>query len=263
MPKRHASGDQKQQRPVAVIILYERWDTEALESIRELVMDRATEGVVEAIASDFAIVKGQLPPTFRKVEYRPAEFAGGRIYGTGLQSCAGFIRRICGYKFYHDLDIVNASPVLICQLMIKATGSCPPMLLEYVNDRDGMFQRLREEEPAFANLSYKKLKKMFLVALHGGTHETTLAKYRLGPQPVPLLAAFEKAINVCATKLMAHGDYQGILAAIRADPTKTNVRGTFISHCWQVIENKIILALVDYLGTQKIKVGALNFDGLM
>ena len=263
MPKRQASGVNKPELPPATITLFERWDTEALASIRELAMIPAIESVVETIAGDFVHAKGELPPTFRKVPYRPAEFKEGRLYGTGLQSCPGFVRRICAHKYYHDIDIANASPTLICQLMEKETGSCPAMLLEYMNDRDGVFQRLREEEPTFADLTYKKMKKMFLVMLHGGSHQTKLAKYGLGPQPVPLLAAFEKAIATCASRLMLHTDYQKILADIKADPSKTNIQGTFISHCWQIVENKCMLALTAYLTTKKIAVGALNFDGLM
>ena len=70
----------------------ERWDVNMFNSIRELVMPREIEAVLED-----KLQEEINDPTFtyRQVHYYPGEFQKGRIYGTGLQSVSKWIRTMC------------------------------------------------------------------------------------------------------------------------------------------------------------------------
>ena len=97
MPKRARSEDDGKK---VAAVLYERWDTDMLLAINELVLEPHTESVVAAVVSSLTLsLKNPQPRTCRAVSYSAREFDEGRVYGQGLQGCGGWIRRLCSYKF--------------------------------------------------------------------------------------------------------------------------------------------------------------------
>ena len=109
MPKRKREGKEEEEKKV-ITTLYERWDADMILSVSELVLDPQTEGVVSAIATEMTpSLSNPAPMTRRMVSYTARDFKEGRVYGQGLQGVSGWIRRLCSYKYYHDLDIVNAA----------------------------------------------------------------------------------------------------------------------------------------------------------
>ena len=102
--------EEEQDEPVAT--LYERWDVDALRSIAELALEHEVDDVVCSILS------GLTRKTRRVVQYRPGKFQEGRLYGTGYQGVSGWIRKICGHKFYHDIDISNCALCLMYKMSL-------------------------------------------------------------------------------------------------------------------------------------------------
>jgi hypothetical protein len=199
MPKRK----RQEEKPIAAI-LYERWDYDKLQHINELVLDSRTEYTVTAVATEMKIS----PLSRRSVSYTSREFKEGRVYGTGLQGCSGWIRRLCSFRYYHDLDMVNSAPNLLYQIIEKAGFSCP-LLREYAVGRSDVFMRLRKEEPELASVSDKNLKEMFLKTLHGGQHTNHFASIGLLPDhpPIKMLLKWESSLQEVMTKLMKHDDF--------------------------------------------------------
>jgi hypothetical protein len=263
MPKRTRSEDEEK----VAATLYERWNSDMLLSISELLLDSSTEAVVSAVASEMTISRCNPHPRSRRaVSYSAREFEEGRVYGCGLQGCAGWIRRLCSYRYYHDLDIVNCSPTLLFQIIEKARGSCSILIRDYALDRPAMFKRMREQEPELVGVSDKALKGMFLKSLHGGDHTNYFPSIGLLPdhKPIQLLVEWEKTLRKVMKRLMKHDDFKHLAKQIKKMKDKPNKVGTFTSWVWQREENKIILALNNYLQEkEKLKPGVLVFDGIM
>jgi hypothetical protein len=83
-------------------------------------------------------------------------------------------------------------------------------------------------------------------------------------KPISLLVKWEKTIRKAMKKLMKHKDYKKMVKHIQKMKDKPNKVGTFTSWVWQKDENKIILALSDYLREKEgLTPGVLVFDGIM
>jgi hypothetical protein len=263
MTKRKRDDKTKATETPAAAVLYEKWDTDALAHIWELCLDFQTEAVVKKVAIAMRHPDANM---HRAVTYTAREFAERRVYGQGLQGCSGWIRRMCTYKFYHDIDIVNCGPVLLSQILEKKTGTCPALIKEYAHKRESIFHRLREEEPELKDAPDKSLKDIFLVGAHGGKHTNHFPSIGLLPthQPIPLLVAWEKAVRDAMEALMRHNDYKEMVQQLTDMKDKKNKVGTFTSWVWQQAENQIILALSKYLPkNENLTPGVLVFDGIM
>ena len=176
-------------------VYYERWDFDRLSAIAELTLDPQTEAVVHEVYTELKTTG----KTRLKVSYKPtSDFKEGRVYGKGLQGTNGAIRRLCAGDFYHDLDMVNCAPNLLKQILQKH-GVCPVLLQEYVEDRSGVFERVRISDERLRDVSDDVLKKVFLLGIHGGTHLNYLQKYLNFPEddtaPVSDLKAWEKCLR--------------------------------------------------------------------
>ena len=155
--KRYENDDEIEDEAETTIVLYERWDFDKLASICELVMDPNKERLITCILSSMLATRSAR----RMVKYTPKSYADGRLYGTGLEGVCGWIRRICAYAYYHDIDIVNCGPTLLVQIIQKTLGSdaCPSLLAEYAANRQAVFDRLRREVPELRDIPDKKLKQ--------------------------------------------------------------------------------------------------------
>ena len=236
-----------------VFVGSERYDADAVRHISELVLDETVEAAINAIDS-FATFGME---TRRKVEYNPPEsFKFGRVYGTGLQSLAGWARRIIAHKYYHDIDMVNAGVTIYRHLVQRGLGLCPPILQEYVNDRLGVFAKVRAEldEP----LSDGQLKTWFIQALYGGDTRAHPSANRSNT-----LDGFREEIVATSTRLTMIAEHKITYDDIVNDSTKKNKLGTFVSRICETSERLILLALVDHFTQNGRRVGVLIHDGML
>ena len=243
------------------VVLWERWDHDMLMSISELVLDPRNEAVVAKIVKEMT----RNPTSRRRVQYAPSDFEDGRVYGSGLQGVCGWIRRLCSFKYYHDLDIENCAPTLLRQVL-ELYDMCPRILKEYALNRDELFKRAREQVPELRKTPDKALKNIFLTCLHGGKHTNHFHSIGLSPDhaPIALFAEWEEEISKAMKWLMNHDDYKQIANQINMMEGKTNKVGTFTSWVWQQPENRIIQELGEYLrDTEGLTPGVLVFDGIM
>ena len=258
--KRKKKGEQA---GLSVDGLWERWDPDMLMSINQLVLDPINEAVVAKIAKEMMMN----PTSRRRVQYAPSDsdYEDGRVYGSGLQSVSGWIRRLCSFKYYHDLDIENCGPTLLCQVL-ERYDMCPRIIKEYASNRDEVFKRARGQVPELRDTPDKALKNIFLRCLHGGRHTSHFHSIGLSPDhdPIALLVEWEEEVSKAMKTLMNHDDYKQIANQINMMEGKTNKVGTFTSWVWQQPENRIIQELGEYLrDTEGLTPGVLVFDGIM
>ena len=250
MPKRKRGehGGNTQDKPI-VLTLNERWNVCRFNAITELVMRPELEDVLAAMAPSInSLTKG-----YRRVDYRTGKFETGRLYGTGFQSISRWIRRLCAGDYYSDIDIVNAGPTLFAQLLVVNGLVCPSLLKMYAEDRNRMFAMIREELP---DKTDQELKYMLLKLSHGGVPSD-----RDGTS-TPILAQYRAQVVSAALKLRSRQPRYAEMYQQRIDANEENAIGSFISCIWQEVENKVLMALVDFFQTTGKMVGFLAFDGL-
>ena len=236
-------GTDKPEKPI-VATFYERWDVQMFNSILELVLPREIEEMLE---DKLRYEVNNTSSSYRRVEYYTGKFVKGRIYGTGLQSVPGWIRRLCAHQYYVDIDIVNCGPTLFSQLLTMNNVAVPPLLQLYVDDRNAMFDLIRQFEP---NLTEGDMKRLLLQILHGGQ----------APQIGPL-ESFKSQMQRAAMELATRPKYN---VMYREVANEENPLGSFIARAWQGPEHKSLMVLIDYYTMVKGKtVGAPVFDGFL
>ena len=86
----------------------------------------------------------------------------GRLIGDGLQGFDKEIRATLANKYYWDLDVVNAQPVILVQ-MCKRNGWACPNLDKYVNERDAQMLEIMND----MNVKRDDVKGFFIQILFG------------------------------------------------------------------------------------------------
>lgn len=166
----------------------------------------------------------------------------GRLYGqkgsleTLERECRGTICR----EFYHDIDVVNAHPVILLQLAKRNYNRDLPEVEKYVSDRNSYLNRINENR----EIAKQEIIRVF----YGGTpnHEFLQPLY----QEVRAFTRF----------LTQQHEFTALYQAVK---TEHNVYGTFLSYILQTYERSVMLAMKRSFERQGWKVGVLCYDGLM
>ena len=157
-------SENKKARNATMITLTERWDVDMLNTIlgrRDLFIDKQGEfTVLESISNNINF--GELRVSYN-YSNKSINRKWGRVYGKGLQSVNGWIRRLCSHQYYHDIDIVNCFPVILFQICQHCTVTCDTLAL-YVEDRETIIQN----DMDLYNLSREAVKQSYLKCLFGG-----------------------------------------------------------------------------------------------
>ena len=191
----------------------------------------------------------------------------GRLYASGpsLQNCPGYIRRLCSFGLYVDIDIKNAFPTILVQLA-ERHGLSAPLLRAYVNDREGWINTIGAD----IAVSFKQVKNAMLITMHGGGYKQAVEN-----KSHEKLTSFAAEVKQLAASLSELAEYKELWekaqAAQKDKKAKEgrdvyeNPRGTFISWICQIQEADLVSAAKDYFEEepQNLKVGCMVFDGLM
>ena len=237
------------------VVVYERWNYDRLQHIIEI---EDIEPSIEAQCR--LILKTGAQVGRRRVVYTPREYRNGRKYANeaSAQSMKNCIQRLCLDEIYVDIDFVNCGPTILAQIFEKHLGSAPTILKQYVNNRQSMIMEFTKERTEFNDIPYKQAKYIFLTCIHGG------CTYINGVNSL-LLSTFQNEIHNSARQLKKQNShYKSLYAWVKEQKEhKYSKLGSFISCCWQEIENIMLMSAYTYMTTIAGRtVGSLNFDGL-
>ena len=238
--------------------LEENWNVPMLTRVANAVVrsgDARLQAPLTRILSEMDMTTGTLSTAYTHGKGTPF----GRLYAyPSLQSIPGWIRRLCSFKVYHDVDIENCFPVILRQIAQHHGVRCP-LLTRYVQNRQRAFERVRQELPGTTEWSRAQLKKCFLIVLHGGdyTYNVTAGAHS------EFLDAFDEEIRTVSDNLQRLPAFADMVQRLNQRDDKTNKQGTFIGWICQQVECEIILAVRLYLEQHGRRVGVLVFDGLM
>ena len=108
-----------------------------------------------------------------------------------------------------------------------------------------MFELIKQFEPSMTD---SDMKKTLLTISHGGKAPL------FGP-----LAEYQRQLCTAAMELSTIHPYDEMYEGANQE----NRLGSFISRTWQVPENKVCMAIVDFFVDKGVRVGAPVFDGVL
>jgi hypothetical protein len=166
------------------------------------------------------------------------------------------------HEYYHDIDIVNAHPTLLLQLMERwGYGDSFVELRRLVNHREAIMQ-----EAVSKGWQQENMKKGIIVLMYGGT--LAIKAFSDFPWLQNLRHEFIRAADI----ISKHPDHQTLLKEIAAykgrrfKPPTSSCKFRLVSCALQEIENAILQASIFFLANGKglsVEELVLCFDGFM
>lgn len=241
MPKRSRSPENP--NPI-VLSTFERWNVDTFNEICELLLPVDVEAALDRIKPGLDKKKSR-----RRADYRTSDAENGRLYACGYQSISKWIRRLCAYEYYSELDLVNCGPVLFVHILREHNVDVPGILALYAEDRASLMASVRLHYPTSTD---NEIKKMLLAAFHGGDvggdtlDELKLATRESAKQLRKVSPKYSKLWKDCT------------------EASDRNPTGKFVSRVWQELESTVVRRLMYFFERiKKVNVGALIFDCLM
>lgn len=195
---------------------------------------------------------------------------GGRLYaknGVSLQTIPKWIRHTLCHDLYHDIDVVNAHPTLLLQLLERwGHANDFPTLYRVVHSRSDLFNEGKQH-----GFERDDVKLFIIQLMYGGSSKIPDAAW----EPLPWLRALQKEFIHAANIMSRYHEFQDLLDVIyrtehgtgdlHEDNVTHRMKFRLVSCVLQEIENHILHCCVSFLGEQEISVDevVLCFDGLM
>jgi hypothetical protein len=211
---------------------------------RRAELDAGQTAIVDSIYKNRkkGSLEGQQVITYKLARSKAGQLGYGRLFGqkgsleTLKRECRGTICR----EYYHDIDVVNAHPVLLVQFAKSKYNRDLPEL-EHYNDH-------REEVLARISPNRDEAKEEVIKVLYGGrtTHEVLHPLYT--------------EIRTFTKFLLNQQEFSDLATAVKDGD---NVYGTFLSYVLQTYERAVMLAMKGSLEQSGWKVDVLAYDGVM
>jgi hypothetical protein len=145
-----------------------RWVINNFDSIKHLIRDVCFEDDISPLKRATNIYNALQMDGTLKVKYERAHSrAHGRLYAKGiggLQNICREMRNTFSHKYYNDIDIVNAHPILLSYLATQHKVRCTA-LKAYITNRETYLQEIVSNN----NISRDDAKNLIIAIINGGT----------------------------------------------------------------------------------------------
>jgi hypothetical protein len=197
------------------------------------------------------------------VEYVSArgQGCGGRQFAKGAQSLQGMARQVrhtISGKFYSDIDMVNAHPVILRQYCESKGWPCP-VLASYIDDRDPKLAEIVALNPGCTR---DHAKKVVLALMNGGKRD-----YEALTVKPEWLERFQYEIACVQLTMVADPENAPLVknVASKKGTAYNNVHGSVCNRVLCALENELLMACVDFVTSKGISTAnvVLVFDGFM
>ena len=226
------------------ITLYEQYDKKKLEEVI------SCNNIPFETTDDkewVDIFKNQIKKYYKKkytdkgieIKYIQKNNFGRYTTRCGLQGFQKDVRKYISGEYVRDFDFKNCHPVILEQLLKKNDIYCGSFLEEYNKNRNEVMEKNGIKD------------KTVLIKMMNNENE-----------PLGIFKDLHSRIyNTLFPKLKKENDnlYKVISSGRKK---KYNMKGSFISHYLQNIENQMLMSFYNYLNEKFIKVHSLMFDGL-
>ena len=160
-----------------------------------------------------------------------------------LQGLKRDVRKALAHDQYTDVDMVNAHPAILSQLLLKLGLACPA-LERYVDEREAVL--------AETGLGRDEAKQAFITLMYGGERK----------DPTPFMAEFREEFLTNATAVLASEAYERYRTLAEAKKP-ANVLGCGISFVAQDLERQLVCCAIQTLQSKGYEVGTIIHDGFL
>lgn len=184
---------------------------------------------------------------------RGRQFAIG---GLSLQSIPREIRGTIASEYYYDIDMVNAHPNIIMQL-VKNHSMHMSSLTTYITARDEIINEILEKN---TDLDYAFVKKAILSVVYGGC-----TNYNAITEKTDWMVMFYNQVQILHKKMKEWYPEEYELQVSLKGSDYFNLEGAVLSSQVCVIEDMLLEKTVNYLKVRKYITSSavLTFDGIM
>jgi hypothetical protein len=184
--------------------------------------------------------------TYKLSRSRAGQLGFGRLYGTkgSLEQLQNECRATLCAGIYHDIDIVNAQPTLLVQLVRQLLDRDMPSLEHYIDNREEVLVQLMDAE----NCSREDAKNAVIAVLFGGSTKN---------EALMPLSAEIRGVAKQLSKLPA---YLELFDSLKSEK---NHYGSFLAYVTQTEERRCMLAMRNWMTAQGWSVDVLAYDGIM
>ena len=175
----------------------------------------------------------------------------------------GVCKSVLCSKLYYDLDLINAHPVMLYQLLVSYEIDCPN-IHKYTLFRDEIIK----EYMGKTEMNRDDIKQLLCLICYGGSATKFLNEKKV-PDNEDCRGYFlelEKELKSCRTKLLNKPEYFNYKMKAHNDKGADyhNVEGTALSYLLQTHECNILMVMFRYIQNHlgDDSVGALIHDGL-
>jgi len=165
--------------------------------------------------------------------------------GLSLQDFRSDIRSALGAKYYWDVDMANAQPVILVQLCKQRGWACP-RLEEYVLNRASKLQEIMST----LGCDRASAKQFCLSILFGSLKYKTISPY---------FAELTNELDMIAKNCM--DAFPEIVKQVIRDKEKNNVKASTLAHVAQCQEAVLLNHLDAFLHSQNRYMATLIYDG--
>lgn len=195
------------------------------------------------------------------VQYHQTRPNKGRWFANGslsLQTLVKEIRHSIAGDLYHDIDMVNAHPVILEHLCSQHKIKCK-RLTEYISDRDTHITAIAEKNKVSTGYV-----KVIILSLMNGGH----CDYEKLKKPTRWLRALKREIEGILAKLcdIHQDEFTNHKEKLLAREKDHNHEGSFVNTLMCDIENEMLQTMIQVLNQHNCIKGmhaVLCFDGIM
>ena len=162
----------------------------------------------------------------------------GRTYckgGLGLQSLRREIRHTIARDYYYDIDIVNAHPEILSQILKQNHIADCSYLDKYVRKRDQCLSAIMKKY----DIDRHTAKNLFIIIMYGGSYEKWLDDNKLDKNgKLEFIVHFQNEMRQI-NKVIAEANKK-IEEEISKNKERNNIASSVTSYYLQEIENRIL-----------------------
>jgi hypothetical protein len=186
---------------------------------------------------------------------RGRQFAKGSL---SMQGMARSVRHTIGGPYYHDIDMVNAHPVILRQYCGKKGYPCP-VLSQYIDDRDAMLSEMVTSNPG---IDRDHAKKIVLSLMNGGRKDFDALQSKPS-----WLTAFQVEITSIQSSMLSDAENASVVRGVveKKGSGYRNVGGSVCNRVLCALEDQLLMACVAFVKARGISIDnvVLVFDGFM
>ena len=190
-------------------------------------------------------------------------FAYGRTYAKGglsLQAVRKEIRHTISKDLYTDIDVVNAHPNMLYQIL-KANDFPCKHLEKYVTNRDKILSKIMIEYNTTRDIA----KNLFILLLYGGSFTSWSNNNNIQKPEIKFITDFKNEFKIISKLISSNNPKLKELIQKKKD-NNNNIDFTVLALFLQEYENKVLEVVYDYCIANGYIVGnncVLCYDGIM